>query len=359
MHPAAELVEYYQALKRAGRAEEARKTLQSAFSMALMEEAGRPVACMIRSLGELPRPLASPAHALAQIGRKFILLWFREEVDLTPAMSLSMFGLYSRLFGAVAAHLEDDTSREIVANFSDGCETEGDYRRISFSCSRADSILIPDYLFTNSNGYAALRRQVAATALPWRERRNVLFWRGAANGRLLAAPKAGQWSWHQRLHLCQWARESRFAGFTDIGIPDHDSVTIETVKPAIEAAGFLRPAVPKESFLFYRYLVDIDGWSNAWGLLEKLMMGATVLKVGSAFGYRQWYYDRLEPWVHYVPVAADLSDLDAVLDRLSAHPEEAERIAAQGRAFAEALDPETEIVEAERRIQAAVMPVVC
>lgn len=355
MHPAAELVEHFKALKAAGRGEDARTMLEAAFSMALMEQSGRPVACKIRPAAELPRPLASPAHALAQIGQKFLLLWFRDEVDQTPAMSLRMFGLYGRLLGAAAAKLPDGETREIVANFSDGCETEGEYRRISFSCSRPDSILIPDHLFTNSNGYADLRRQVAAEALPWREREDMIFWRGAANGRPLSQPETERWSWHQRLHLCRWAQKSPFAARADAGIPDHDSVTIEQVKPAIEAAGFIRPAVPKEAFLRYRYLADVDGWSNAWGLLEKLLMGATVMKVGSAFGYRQWYYDRLQPWVHYAPVAFDLSDLDAVMAHLSANPDEAERIAAQGRAFAESLEVERELAEAQKRIEAALI----
>jgi hypothetical protein len=350
MHPAAELLEHYKTLKAAGRAEDARTMLETAFSMALMEHAGRAVACKVRPLDQLPRSLASPAHGFAQIGQKFILLWFREEVDLTPAMSLYMFGLYSRLFAAVASRTPEGVTREIIANFSDGCETEGEYRRLSFSCSRPDSILIPDYLFTNSKGYADLRHKIAAEALPWRQRADVVFWRGAANGRPLPERGAAKWSWHQRLHLCQWARESRFAERIDIGILDHDGITLDQAKPAIEAAGFIRPAAPKEEFFRYRYLVDIDGWSNAWGLLEKLLMGATVLKVGSAFGYRQWYYDRLEPWVHYAPVAADLSDIDDVLARLFAHPEEAERIAAQGRAFAESLDPEQETTEAQQRI---------
>jgi hypothetical protein len=295
---------------------------------------------------------------LAQIGRKFILLFFHQDVVLTPAMSLRMFALYSRLLGAAAALLAEDERREIVVNFSDGCETEGDYRRVSFSCSRPDSVLVPDYLFTNSNGYAELRKIVAGAA-PWQERADLVFWRGAANGRPLSRPEAGQWRWHQRLHLCHWAQKSACAPRADIGITDHDSILIEALKPHIEAAGFIRPAVPKESFLLYRYLVDIDGWTNAWGLLEKLLMGATVIKIASAFGYRQWFYDRLQPWVHYAPVAADLSDLDAVLDRLSANPEEAQRIAAQGRAFAEEFDAERELLDAERRISAALQLPVC
>lgn len=352
MHPAAELVEHFKTLKQAGRTEQARTLLETAFTMALMPEAGRPVACKLRPLDQLPRPLASPAHALAQIGEKFILLWFRDDVDLTPAMSLAMFGLYGRLLGSLAPSLAEGETRELIANFSDGCETEGDYRRLSFSCSRPDTLLIPDYLFFNSQGYAELR----GAGKPWREREDKLFWRGSASGRPLPPlldPVRGPWSWHQRLELCHRARQSRFAARIDVALTDHLAILDEEAGKRIEAAGFMGASLPKRTFLDYRYLVDVDGFSNSWGLLEKLLMGATVLKIGSAFGYRQWYYDRLEPWLHYVPVAADLSDLDEVLARLFANPEEAERIAAQGRAFAESLDPEAEMAQAIARVARA------
>jgi hypothetical protein len=41
----------------------------------------------------------------------------------------------------------------------------------------------------------------------------------------------------------------------------------------------------------------------------QLQSNAAIFKVESAYGFQQWYYERLQPWVHYVPVAADLSDL--------------------------------------------------
>ena len=53
-------------------------------------------------------------------------------------------------------------------------------------------------------------------------------------------------------------------------------------------------------------------------------------------GLLQWeefWYEYLIPWVHYVPLAADGSDGDAVLDFLEAHPEEAKAIAENGRQF--------------------------
>jgi hypothetical protein len=138
----------------------------------------------------------------------------------------------------------------------------------------------------------------------------------------------------------------------DVALTDALAILDPRARERVEGSGFLAPAVAKLDFLDYRYLVDVDGFSNGWGFLEKLMMGAAVVKVGSAFGYRQWYYDRLEPWVHFVPVQADFSDFDKALARLFADRDLAEEIAANGRAFAERMQVEREVAEAERRVAA-------
>ena len=41
----------------------------------------------------------------------------------------------------------------------------------------------------------------------------------------------------------------------------------------------------------------------------QLASDAVVFKVDSAYGLQMWYHERLKPWVHYIPVKADLSDL--------------------------------------------------
>ena len=62
-----------------------------------------------------------------------------------------------------------------------------------------------------------------------------------------------------------------------------------------------------------RGVFDVDGNSNAWSsFFWKLRSGSVTLKVESPF--EQWYYGRLKPWVHYVPVAANLSDVDRAID---------------------------------------------
>lgn len=350
MHPAAEIRQQAEALRAQGRAAEADRALEMAFSLALMEHAGGLLcACRIAPADRLPHPLASPAHALVQVCRSSLLVHFRQGVELTPAVSLHVLAPLARMFSRIAAGLADERLYEIAVNVSDGCEIEGEYRRVSPSCSRPDTILVPDHHFANSGGYAELRRE-AESAAPWRERRDLVFWRGGGIGRPVAGPAR-----HQRLELCRRAAASPFRERLDIGVGDLAGILDEAERTA--AAGLIRPFVPKPGFMAYRYQVDIDGWSNSWVLLEKLIMGATVLKVESAFGYRQWFYDRLTPWRHYVPVRVDLADFDEVLAWLFTTPEEAEKIALAGRTLAGEIRFAPEMAEAERRVAEALRPV--
>ena len=79
-------------------------------------------------------------------------------------------------------------------------------------------------------------------------------------------------------------------------------------------------------------VIDIDGNVNSWGLLWKLLSGSCVVRVQSP--RQQWYHHRLEPWVHLVPVQADLSDLIPVLRWCRQHPNRCAAIAAAGQALA-------------------------
>ena len=348
MHPAAEIRKQADALRSQGRGAEADRLLEMAFSMAFMEAGGLPCACRIAPPEQLSFPLASPAHGLVQVCRRSLLVHFSQGVELTPAVSLHALDPIARMMTHIAARLPDNGLREIVVNFSDGCETGGDYRRVSFSCSRPDSVLVPDHHFANSEGYADLRR-AAESAAPWRERRDVVFWRGGGIGR-----PSGPATLYQRLEVCRRAQASPFADRLDIGVADLAGILDERQKSG--AGALIKPFVPKSEFLTYRYQIDVDGWSNSWVLLEKLIMGTTVLKVDSAFGYRQWFYDRLVPWRHYVPIRADLADFDEKLAWLFSVPEEAARIARAGQALAAEIRFAPEMAEAERRIEEALHP---
>ena len=122
----------------------------------------------------------------------------------------------------------------------------------------------------------------------------------------------------------------------------------------LAAKGIFEPSrLPVDSWAKHKFAIDIDGNTNSFGtLLQRQLLGCCVLKVESHGCWRQWFYDRLEPWFHYVPVSADLADLADVIAWCRDHDDRCREIAEQGRAFAETLDYNIECRSAVRRINA-------
>ncbi|KAK4056641.1 hypothetical protein OIO90_002193 [Microbotryomycetes sp. JL221] len=89
----------------------------------------------------------------------------------------------------------------------------------------------------------------------------------------------------------------------------------------------------------YKYVIDVDG--NGWsGRFHRLMsMKACVLK---STLFPEWYGDRIQPWVHYVPVKVDYSDLYDIMtffrgspDGKNDHDELGRKIGLQGKQWAQ------------------------
>jgi hypothetical protein len=49
------------------------------------------------------------------------------------------------------------------------------------------------------------------------------------------------------------------------------------------------------------------------------------------FCYESWFFNGLQPWVHFVPLALDGSDLCDVLEYCQCHEDEMEQIGIAGR----------------------------
>ncbi|KLO20351.1 hypothetical protein SCHPADRAFT_816612 [Schizopora paradoxa] len=85
----------------------------------------------------------------------------------------------------------------------------------------------------------------------------------------------------------------------------------------------------------YKYFIDVDG--NGWSSRFRRLMATNSLVFKSTL-FAEWYSDRIQPWVHYVPIQLDYSDLyDALLffagdmSGEGAHDEMAKRMGKQGR----------------------------
>ena len=122
-------------------------------------------------------------------------------------------------------------------------------------------------------------------------------------------------------------------------------------KDRLAKAGILGEYISPIAWHGFKFAIDIDGNGNAWSnFFTRLIMGCCVLKVASALGFRQWYYGEIKPWIHYVPVRADLSDLLEKIAWCRGNLDECRRIAARGQAFAMSRDFDTEMASAVCRV---------
>ena len=192
--------------------------------------------------------------------------------------------------------------------------------------------LIPDPYALGTDGFAAVRASFEQRPLPpWSQRLPIAFWRGSSTGTADLCP--ANLAANRRYQLCrqslEWPRwlDARFTALVQTA----DAKAHGQLSDLLHQQELLAPRVDPWHFALHRWLIEIDGNVNSWGLLWKLLSGSCVLRVGSQ--RRQWYHHRLLPWVHVVPVAADLSDLRERLIWCQSNPQTCGAIAAAGLAL--------------------------
>ena len=303
-----------------------------------------------------------PGQARAKLGGGALLVTFannraRLQVDLAEADRV-----WQRMQRALSAIYVMDAlltngpvpNASFLLEVGDTGYTE---RSACFCSPRPGACLLPDQDFIGSGGYEDLRREAALHDQPWQDRAPRVFWRGATTGQLRHQPpgpdQPDDFTWLPRLDLCARAARSPIAERYDFGISNVVQVSAPHLVARIEASGLMRGRAPRSAFFGHKWLLVIDGNSNAWSaLFAGLLSGSCVLKVASPKGFKQWYYDRLKPWVHFVPVEEDLSDLDELVAWLEAHDADAQAIGQAGRAFAEALTFEAVVADSAERLRA-------
>ncbi len=221
---------------------------------------------------------------------------------------------------------------------------------LGFCSNKPESLLVPDRGFQSSGGYARQRR-AAAAAPAFDQRDDTIVWRGSPTGigePLNATMQATDADLRQRIRMCLLLRGT--AG-VDAGLVSGRNGTADQVAAYVRA-GIAGTPIAESTWLNRKFAIDIDGFSNAFSnLFIRLLYGCCVLKVGSPMHFRQWYYDRLEPWRNFVPIEADMSDMLEKIDWCRRHPDACRRIAAEGRALALSMTPESEIRRAVEAIR--------
>lgn len=179
--------------------------------------------------------------------------------------------------------------------------------------------LIPDIYYLSRNGYKDSKIDI----LPWDQKKNIMFWRGSSTGGNISWDN---WKTIPRIRLVMMSNET--PDTLDAKITDVVQIQDNTkgLKEYLEHKGFVSDRIPFTEFHRYKYLINIDGNSCAWdSMFLKLKSNSVVFHVDN--DNIQWYYDRLVPWKHYIPIKPDLSDLHLKFKWALANDDTVQRIA--------------------------------
>lgn len=219
-----------------------------------------------------------------------------------------------------------------IFQIEDGVHKELSYPIIGFASnkelvSQKKVILIPDNEVMS--GYKELLLNVANhnKKYTWDSKKSSIFWRGIASGSRFHTDTK---TFYPRLAFMHYAKNKTYidAGFTDY------LVTTTTQDTKYLAQNFpISKYVKPEDSLQFRYLLDIDGHSCSYERMAWILSSNSLLMKHSS-NKVQWYYEDLIPYQHYIPIAADFSDMEKQLLWAEDHPKEVQQIIANANSFA-------------------------
>lgn len=170
--------------------------------------------------------------------------------------------------------------------------------------------------------------RLAAADRPFREKDDRLVWRGISTGRF-ADFGDGQ-GLSPRYHV---ARLGRLHDGIDVAYSApfvHREQPMEITPEELRARS--RGPLSMAQQLASKFLLSLEGNDVATGL--KWMMASNSTVVMPLPTTETWFCEgELRPWVHFVPVAADLSDLAEVYDWCRSNLDACEEIARNGTAY--------------------------
>jgi len=154
------------------------------------------------------------------------------------------------------------------------------------------NFLIPDPFYTCKEQHTKQFKEIDTANIKWEDKLKMCIWRGTLSYgyQYNFFDTSNKFDLNQRNYFAKLHKEGHFK-----------KVNFEQVFSSITDQ------------IKYKYILDIDGYTNTWDAnVWKLYSGSIVLKVKST--WKQWYYDELKEWVHYVPVENDLSNLNEMIE---------------------------------------------
>ncbi|KAI9018415.1 glycosyl transferase family 90-domain-containing protein [Hyaloraphidium curvatum] len=155
------------------------------------------------------------------------------------------------------------------------------------------------------------------------------YWRGSTTG---GPYVAGAWRSIPRARLvlaCRALKDLCDAEFT--GIVQADAAAALEMHAEL---GNVSETAPPFGHLAYKYAVIVDGNTGVASRSARFLAGGSAL-LWQQTPYAEFFYSLLRPWVHYIPLEHNLTDLEDKILWARANDGYARQVAEQGRAHAE------------------------
>jgi hypothetical protein len=184
-----------------------------------------------------------------------------------------------------------DSIGHVVGNFNTNNYLVFHSKRRIYAMSKnvndPTTVLIPDAYYIREKAYEEKKNEIDLNRTPYPKRISECIWRGTiGNGNTTNFMIPRETPINQREYFKKLYEEGRFP---KVQFEDRQTSISDQIK--------------------YKMILDIDGCSSTWSAtVWKLYSGSVLLKQKSK--WKQWFYDDMEPWVHYVPVENDFSDLN-------------------------------------------------
>lgn len=187
-------------------------------------------------------------------------------------------------------------------------------------------VLMPDFEALEGRKRMIGKVNKANAKYPWSKKINQAVWRGSRTGGDFTLENFLSFPRSKTIELSLKFPELINARFGDYAFSP------EVQRQAY--APFFGDTLPMQSHIQYKYQLLIDGNSCAYsGGFWRLFSNSVVLKQAS--DSVQWYYRALQPYIHFIPINADMSNLVEMIQWALNHDAEAEQISTRAQAFAQ------------------------
>lgn len=207
-------------------------------------------------------------------------------------------------------------------------------------------VLIPDFEALTGNEHLLYQVKIGNALYPWKSKLNRVIWRGSMTGYPYIEPFDSSMITIPRMggifSLKNFLDFPRTRAITiSLQYPDKIDARYTTLSQCIDCnrirsqfSEYFGHHMSIDQHLSYKYQLLIDGNTCAYSRAYwQLFSNSVILKQNT--NALQWYSRAIRPWVHYLPIQSDLSDLVEVVDWAIYHEEQTKKISIEAQNFAQ------------------------